>query len=267
MNDAVQQSVSREGLRAESPDSVNNRHQVTESGGTELPNSRDTIAGIGTSIVPALEIPGSRPLHNRRLERFCHLCAQMRPKADAYRQAGYKSESDHAAAGNASRLLRRIDVQDRIAYWTRQEEEILQAKRRRLEEFLWNIHEANIAQMWEMQEVPAYDRKGNPIIDGETGKPATKLVQRPKAIHEMPEDVQRAVESISINEAGFVVPKPYSKLQANQELRKLLGIGVTNREDGELSRLSDQELVAQLANQARELGVEIDLSYRFGSGG
>jgi hypothetical protein len=190
----------------------------------------------------------------------------MRPKADAYRQSGYKSESDHAAAGNASRLLRRQDVQDRIAYWTRQEEELLQAKRRRLEEFLWNIHEANIAQMWEMQEVPAYDRKGNPIIDNDTGKQATKFVQRPRNIAEMPEDVQRAVENISINEAGFVVPKPYSKLQANAELRKLLGIGAVTRDDGELSRLSDQELVAQLANQAKELGIEVDLTYRFGGG-
>jgi hypothetical protein len=187
----------------------------------------------------------------------------MRPKADAYRQAGYKSESDHDAAGNASRLLRRHDVQDRIAYWTRQEEEILQAKRRRLEEFLWTIHEANIAQMWEMVEVEKRDHKGNPIINPD-GSVVMKWVQRPKNIHEMPEDVQRAVESISINDAGFVIPKPYSKLQANAELRKLLGIGTVQREDGELSRLSDQELVAQLATQARELGIEVDLTYRFG---
>ena len=80
----------------------------------------------------------------------------------------------------------------------------------------------------------------------------------------MPEDVQRAVEAITINEAGFVVPKPYSKLQANVELRKMLGIGVVTRDDGDMSRLSDAELIAQLANQARELGVEIDLNYRFG---
>ena len=187
----------------------------------------------------------------------------MRPTADAYRQAGYKSESDHAAAGNAARLLRRQDVQDRIAYWSRQEEELLQAKRRRLEEMLWLIHESNVADMWEMVEVEKRDHKGNPIINPD-GSVVMKLVQRPKPIGEMPEDVQRAVESISINEAGFVVPKPYSKLQANAELRKLLGIGSVQRDDGELSRLSDQELVARLANQARELGVEIDLSYRFG---
>jgi hypothetical protein len=53
-------------------------------------------------------------------------------------------------------------------------------------------------------------------------------------------------------------------LQANAELRKLLGIGATTRDDGDLARLTDQELVAQLANQARELGIEVDLTYRFG---
>jgi hypothetical protein len=221
--------------------------------------------GIGTSIVPAtFDLPGSKPLRDHKKERFCRLRAVLRPKADAYRQAGWKSESDHAAAGNASRLERRQDVIERIAFLSRQEDEILRIKRERLEELLWTIHEANISQMWEMQEVLAYDRKGNAIIDGETGKQATKFVQRPKSIHDMPEDVQRAVESISINEAGFVIPKPYSKLQANAELRKLLGIGSVQRDDGELSRLSDQELVAQLAKQAQELGVEIDLSYRFG---
>ena len=219
-------------------------------------------SGIGTSIVPAV-FPGSTPLHNRRTERFCYLCSLMRPAADAYRQAGYKSESDHAAAGNAARLLRRQDVQDRIAYWTRQEEEMLQAKRRRLEELLWTIHESNVADMWEMVEVEKRDHKGNPVIN-EDGSVVMKWVQRPKPIHEMSEDVQRAVETISINEAGFVIPKPYSKLQANQELRKLLGIGSVQRDDGELSRLSDQELVAQLASQARELGIEVDLTYRFG---
>jgi hypothetical protein len=126
---------------------------------------------------------------------------------------------------------------------------------------LWLIHEANVADMWEMVQVPKLDKQGKEIL-GEDGEPLMKWVQRPKKIGEMPEDVQRAVEAITINEAGFVIPKPYSKLQANMELRKLLGIGSIAREDGEL-RLSDAELVAELARQARELGIEIDLSYRF----
>jgi hypothetical protein len=31
----------------------------------------------------------------------------------------------------------------------------------------------------------------------------------------------------------------------------------------DLSKLSDAELVAQLADQAKQLGIEIDLNYRF----
>lgn len=232
----MQQLVLPEGIRSDLPDSV--------------------------TLVPMV-LPGSSPLRDPKKERFCRLRAVLRPKADAYRQAGWKSESAHAAAGNASRLERRQDIAERIAYLSRQEEEILRIKRDRIEEFLWTVHEANISEMWEVVEVEKRDHKGNPVIN-EDGSVVMKTVQRPKSISEMPEDVQRAVESISINEAGFVVPKPYSKLQANQELRKMLGIGSVPRDDGELSRLTDQELVAQLASQARELGIEVDLTYRFG---
>ena len=57
-------------------------------------------------------------------------------------------------------------------------------------------------------------------------------------------------------------------MTANQELRKLLGIGVvTGRDESdELPRLSDADLIARLAQQARELGIHIDLSYFFGEG-
>jgi transposase len=58
-----------------------------------------------------------------------------------------------------------------------------------------------------------------------------------------------------------VVPQ-YSKLQANQELRKMLNIGgQRERPETDLSRLSDAELIQQLADQAKELG--IDLNYSF----
>lgn len=215
-----------------------------------------------SELVP-FDIPGAKPLRNPKHERFARLRAVLRPKADAYRQSGLTSTTDHAAAGNASRLERRPDIAERIAYLSRSDESLLQAKRERLEEMLWLIHESNVAEMWETVEVEKYDRKGNPVVDKD-GQPVMKKVQRPRSIDQMPEDVQRAVEAITINEAGFVVPKPYSKLQANVELRKMLGIGVVTRDDGDMSRLSDAELIAQLANQARELGVEIDLNYRFG---
>jgi hypothetical protein len=62
--------------------------------------------------------------------------------------------------------------------------------------------------------------------------------------------------------AWRAVPQLYSKLAASQALRKMLNIGRTdNRSD--LSRLSDAELIKQLADQAKELGIEINLNYSF----
>ena len=60
------------------------------------------------------------------------------------------------------------------------------------------------------------------------------------------------------------MPQLYSKLAASQELRKMLNIGgQQDRPETNVSRLSDAELVQQLADQAKQLGVEIDLSYSF----
>jgi len=48
------------------------------------------------------------------------------------------------------------------------------------------------------------------------------------------------------------------------ELRKMLNIGGQKEgEQTDLSRLSDAELIQRLADQAKELGIEIDLNYRF----
>jgi hypothetical protein len=46
---------------------------------------------------------------------------------------------------------------------------------------------------------------------------------------------------------------------------KLLRIDGVTREDGELTRLTTAELVAQLAQQAKALGIELDLSYQLRS--
>ena len=50
---------------------------------------------------------------------------------------------------------------------------------------------------------------------------------------------------------------------ANSELRKFHSMGQTS-EDNPVQKLSDAELITQLANQAKELGMEIDLSHRLG---
>jgi hypothetical protein len=67
---------------------------------------------------------------------------------------------------------------------------------------------------------------------------------------------------VTIDSKGRVVPKLYSKLQASRELRAMLNIGRPEQAT-DVSRLSDAELIQQLADQAKELGVEIDLNYSF----
>ena len=50
------------------------------------------------------------------------------------------------------------------------------------------------------------------------------------------------------------------KLAASQELRKMLNIERSEHRN-DVSRLSDAELVQQLSDQAKQLGVEINLNY------
>jgi hypothetical protein len=69
------------------------------------------------------------------------------PKAQALREAGMRAVKNHDAVSNATRLERRQDVCDRIAFLVRQEEEVLAEKRKRIEEMLWAIHEANIGDL------------------------------------------------------------------------------------------------------------------------
>jgi hypothetical protein len=72
------------------------------------------------------------------------------------------------------------------------------------------------------------------------------------------------IEDITFDNKGRAVPKLYSKTWANAELRKMLNIGgQKEREQTDLSRLSDAELIQRLADQAKELGIEIDLNYSF----
>jgi hypothetical protein len=121
---------------------------------------------------------------------------------------------------------------------------LIAEKRRRIEETLWSMHEADIGDFFEQYE-----------IDG-------KIVERPKRISDLPAEIRKNIEKIAIDGRGRAVPQLYSKLAASQELRKMLDIGRTD-DRGDVSRLSDAELVAQLSDQAKELGIEINLNYSF----
>ncbi len=223
------------------------------------------IAGFGAIA----EVPGSAPLRRPSHERYARARSMLRPKIEAYRYAFEHPERDdeapmtvHALRGNASKVERRKDVQARIAWLTRQDEDVLAAKRRRLEEFLWEIHEANYADFWTTRTAFERDEDGEILLDSE-GKPRERTFQDIRMFGELPVEHQRLIESLKYTEKGRPILATYSKLEANKELRKLLGVNVADEERGqsEFDRMSDRELFTELARQAQELGVNVTLSY------
>ena len=194
----------------------------------------------------AIAPPGSRALKNTKYENYCRLRASAQPRISAYREAGWETSDDNNAYSNACRLERRPGVRERIEYLSHQDEELIAEKRRRIEEQLWAIHEADIGDYFETID-----------IDGKT-------IERPKRLSDLPPEISKNIEKIAISANGRLVPQLYSKLAASQELRKMLNIGDhKDRPETDVSRLTDAELIQQLADQAKELGVEIDLNYRF----
>jgi hypothetical protein len=208
-----------------------------------------------------VSLPGSWPLSNARHEHYCRLRSLLCPKGQALREAGMRAVKNHDAVSNATRLERRQDVRDRIAFLVRQEEEVLAEKRKRIEEMLWAIHEANIGDLWETYEAAKVGKDGKAETD-ESGNMLTVKKERPRLISELSPDIAKLIEDVTADSKGRLIPKLYSKLQASRELRAMLNIGRPERES-DISRLSNAELIQQLADQAKELGVEIDLNYSF----
>jgi hypothetical protein len=140
---------------------------------------------------------------------------------------------------------------------------LIAEKRRRIEEMLWTIHEADIGDFFETVEVSKVDKDGKAETD-EAGNMLTVKKERARLISDLAPDLRKAIEHIQVDARGNVVPQLYSKPQANAELRKMLNIGgQKDRAETDVSRLSDAELIQQLTDQAKQLGIEIDLSYRF----
>ena len=210
----------------------------------------------------AIASPGSRALKNTKYEKYCRLRASAQPRIPAYREAGWETSDDDDAYSNACRLERRPGVRERIEYLSHQEEELIAEKRQRIEGQLWAIHEADIGDFFEAVEVAKSDKDGKAATD-ETGKMLTVKKQRLKLLSDLPPDLRKAIEHVQLDARGNVVPQLYSKLQANAELRKMLDIGRKEPEVSDVSRLSDAELIQQLADTAKELGIEINLNYSF----
>ena len=209
----------------------------------------------------ALPSPGSRALKNSKQEKYCRLRAALQPRAQAYREAGWNDRSDAGAYSHACRLEHRPGVRDRIRYLSRQAEELIAVKRERIEALLWAIAEANIADYFEPHEVVQRDHTGQPKHD-ENAALLTETRVRPKLLTDLPPEMAKLIEDVVIDNKGRAIPKLYSKAQANAELRKLHNFS-SKEAPKDVTQLSDQELIATLAQQARELGIEINLDYHF----
>ena len=216
------------------------------------------------ALVPLGVSPGSKPLKHSKWERYARYRAQALPRIVAFRKLGNYAANDKIAHNNASRLENKPGVKARISYLSRQEEDLIAEKRRRLEEFLWSVHESNIQDLFTTED------QINPT---ETGEIANKPDQQkvavsrrvrvvPRPLTELDPETAKLIEDVTVDSRGRLVPKLYSKLAANKELRAMLNISART-EAPDVTKLSDAELIQQLADQAKELGIEIDLNYSF----
>ena len=130
------------------------------------------------------------------------------------------------------------------------------------------IHEANIQDFFTTEDdLNATETSRNPpeIANNPDQQkvafsPRARVVPRP--LTELDPETAKLIEDVTVDSKGRLIPKLYSKLQANKELRAMLNISA-KQSAPDVTQLSDAELIAQLAQQAKELGIEIDLNYSF----
>jgi hypothetical protein len=211
----------------------------------------------------AIASDSSKPLKNNLHERYARFRAAALPRIVAFRKAGNTAKNDHVADANSFRLERKPGVRERIEYLARQAQERIAEKRVALEEQLWAVHEADIGAFWETYEA-AKTGKGGGLATDQEGKMLTVRKQRAKLINDLPPEFRKLIEDVTVDRDGNVIPKLYSKAQANRDLREMLDIGARKEQEADdVSRLSDAELIQQLADTAKQLGVEINLNYAF----
>src|SRR5215472_8796448 len=164
---------------------------------------------------------GSKPLKNNMHERYARLRAAALPRIVAFRKAGNVARNDHIADTNSFRLEKKPGVRERIEYLARQAQERVAEKRVALEEQLWAVLEADIGAFWETYEAAKTSQDGKLATD-QDGRMLTVRKQRAKLINDLPLEFRKLIEDVTIDRNGNVIPKLYSKAQANRDLREML---------------------------------------------
>lgn len=206
---------------------------------------------------------GSEPLSKIAHEIYAHQRSIGIAITIAAENAGLGRRS-----GAGSKLEQNDAVKARIAFLAAQEKALLDAKRRRIEERQWLWHEVDIADFYEAVDEPAYDRKGEIMLDAD-GNPVMRKHNRLKPLADIPPELRACIESLSYTESGRPILKLYSKADANRELRKINGIDKApqvGESDAPWQHLSDKEFFNELATKAYELGIDVKMTLEvFGS--
>jgi hypothetical protein len=152
-------------------------------------------------------------------------------RIEAFRKIGNEAALDKTAHNNATRLEKRPGIRDRINYLTRQAEELIAEKRARIEERLWAIHEANIQDFFitetlkpsAAQNSETANKANNQAKNSMAGEVGVCAETRdvPRRISELDPETAKLIEDVRIDSKGRLIPKLYSKLQANKELRAM----------------------------------------------
>lgn len=189
-----------------------------------------TDADAASETPPA----GSVPLNNFAHELYARERALAQPITHAAERAGLGKRS-----GAGSKIEALPEVQERIAWLAREDDEILREKRRRIEERQWLIHDADIAQFYTVEEVPELtpelgedgkpklDANGKPILVpalDKKNKPVVHKRQRPRVFEDLPPEHRLCVKSLTYTEKGKPNLVLYDKGDASKALRQMLGL-------------------------------------------
>jgi hypothetical protein len=137
------------------------------------------------------------------------------PRAQAFREAGWNDSKDEGAYNHACRLEHRPGVRARIEFLSKQQEDLIAEKRRRIEGQLWAIHESDPGAFWETYTVAETSTDGKLATDPD-GRMVTVRRQRPKLINDLPLEARKLIENVTVDRHGNVYPVLYSKAQANR---------------------------------------------------
>lgn len=187
---------------------------------------------------------GSVPLPRKKHEIYARERALFKSPADAALVAGYERGS-----GAHSKLERNASVQQRIAYLSRQEAEVIAEIRKRLLEHGTRVLNADHGDFFEVVEEPVFNKDGEVVWH--------RKVQRPKFFDNMTREQRSVIESYTTTETGKPNLKLHSSMEAHRELRKMLGLDkpvvAVNADDDAFKNLTLAEKIAQIDQELAEL--------------